>query len=112
MSKLLAAAATSVVLGSVLVAPSVAAAPSPGTAAVGRAVAGSVALPTAKIYKNCTALNKKYPHGVGKSRSVRDRNSKGKPVADPVTNFYVSRALYNANKGKDRDKDGIACEKL
>ena len=29
----------------------------------------------------------------------------------PVTNFRVNTALYTRNKGLDRDKDGIACEK-
>ena len=29
----------------------------------------------------------------------------------PVTNFKVSKSLYNANGGSDRDGDGIACEK-
>lgn len=62
--------------------------------------------PMAKTFKNCTALNKKYPHGVGRSTSVRDSTS-----GIPVTNFKVSKALYKANKKSDRDKDGIACEK-
>ena len=70
---------------------------------------------TVKSYKNCTALNKVYPHGVGKSGS-KDRTS-GKRV----TNFKVSNALYAHNDGGskryagehdlDRDNDGIACEK-
>jgi hypothetical protein len=55
-------------------------------------------------YKNCKKLNQVYPHGVGKPGS-RDKTS-----GTPVTNFKVSRSLYNANKGKDRDGDGIACE--
>lgn len=55
-------------------------------------------------FKNCAALNKVYKHGVGKP-GAKDRSSR------PVTNFKRSTALYNANKGKDRDKDGIACEK-
>ena len=59
----------------------------------------------AKTYKNCTALNKVYPHGVGR-KGARDKTS-GKPV----TNFKVSNSLYAANRGKDRDRDGIACEK-
>ncbi len=59
----------------------------------------------AKTYKNCTALNKDYKHGVGKP-GARDKTS-GKPV----TNLKKSTALYNANKKSDRDKDGIACEK-
>ncbi len=77
------------------------------------AVGGTVAAPiadtalAAKTFKNCTALNKKYPHGVGKP-GARD---KVRGNTKRVTNFKRSKALYNANKGKDRDKDGIACEK-
>ncbi|MGL5909296.1 MAG: excalibur calcium-binding domain-containing protein [Phycicoccus sp.] len=60
-------------------------------------------------WKNCTAVNKKYPHGVGK-KTARDRTS-----SRPVTTFTRSDARYaeamRANKGLDRDKDGIACEK-
>lgn len=59
----------------------------------------------AKKYKNCTALNKAYPHGVGR-KGARDKTS-GKPV----TNFTVSNTVYSANRGSDRDGDGIACEK-
>lgn len=61
------------------------------------------------LYKNCTAFNKKYPHGVGELKA-RDKTS-GKPV----TTFKRSTKIYNVamghNKGLDRDKDGIACEK-
>ena len=71
------------------------------------ATAGSVAPP---LYKNCTNLNKRYPHGVGK-RLARDKTS-----GDPVRNFRRSTPLYNLamshNRGLDRDKDGIACEQL
>jgi uncharacterized membrane protein len=56
-------------------------------------------------YKNCAALNKVYPHGVGK-KGARDKTS-----GTPVTNFTVSASVYAANKGSDRDGDGIACEK-
>jgi hypothetical protein len=58
-------------------------------------------------YKNCTALNAKYKHGVGR-KGARDHV---RGTTKPVTNFYVNTGLYNANKGLDRDKDGIACEK-
>jgi uncharacterized membrane protein len=58
-------------------------------------------------YKNCTALNKKYKHGVGK-KGAKDKVSGS---TKPVTNFTVNTKVYNANKGRDRDKDGIACEK-
>jgi Excalibur calcium-binding domain len=61
-------------------------------------------------WKNCTQVNKRYPHGVGKVRA-RDKTS-----GTPVTSFKRSNVLYltamRNNKGLDRDKDGIACEKL
>lgn len=64
--------------------------------------------------KNCTALNKVYPHGVGKAKAV-DRDAKGKVLKKGVKNFKKSDAIYaqamKYNKGLDRDKDGIACEK-
>jgi Excalibur calcium-binding domain len=60
--------------------------------------------------KNCTALNKKYPHGVGKA-SAHDHVSSG----TPVTSFKHSDKRYKEamryNKGLDRDHDKIACEK-
>ena len=59
----------------------------------------------ATIYKNCTALNKAYPHGVGRT-GARDKTS-----GTPVTNFKVNGSVYAVNSGSDRDKDGIACEK-
>jgi hypothetical protein len=59
--------------------------------------------------RNCTALNRKYPHGVGRRRA-RDKTS-----GTPVTTFRRSTALYNLamrhNRGLDHDRDGIACEK-
>jgi uncharacterized membrane protein len=60
--------------------------------------------------KNCTQLNKKYPHGVGKV-GANDQSSGRK-----VTNFKKSNSLYRTamshNRGLDRDGDGIACEKV
>jgi hypothetical protein len=54
-------------------------------------------------------VNKKYRHGVGKV-GARDKTS-----GTPVTNFKRSNFLYKTamryNRGLDRDKDGIACEK-
>ena len=58
------------------------------------------------VYKNCTAMHAKYKHGVGR-KGARDKVTSGKPV----TNFYVSTTIYNANKKLDRDRDGVACEK-
>jgi hypothetical protein len=61
------------------------------------------------LYKNRTNLNKKYPHGLGRV-GARDHTS-----GTPVTNFKRSTKLYKLamsyNRGLDRDKDGIACEK-
>ena len=61
------------------------------------------------LYRNCTNFNKRYPHGVGKL-AARDRTS-----GTPVTNFRRSTRIYSIamshNRGLDRDKDGIACEK-
>jgi hypothetical protein len=62
--------------------------------------------PTASLYRNCKALNRVYPHGVGRY-GARDHTS-----GTPVTNFRRSNRLYRQNRGLDRDKDGIACEKL
>jgi hypothetical protein len=55
-------------------------------------------------FKNCTAMHKKYPHGVGKP-GARDHTT-----GTPVTTFRRSATLYALNKRLDRDKDGIACE--
>ena len=78
------------------------------TTALGLGVASVVISPAeaaSKTYKNCTALNKDYAHGVGKS-GARDRTK-----SRPVTNFKVSTSIYNKNSKSDRDNDGIACEK-
>jgi hypothetical protein len=58
-----------------------------------------------KKYSNCTKLNKVYKHGVGKP-GARDHTS-GKRV----TTFTRNKAVYQKNTARDRDKDGIACEK-
>jgi hypothetical protein len=61
-------------------------------------------------WKNCTVVNRRYAHGVGK-RYAHDKTTSG----NPVRNFYRSTVIYlramHYNKGLDRDKDGIACEK-
>ena len=69
----------------------------------------AIAFPTqsnaaAKKFKNCTELNKVYPGGVALPGAV---NSGGATKKEPK----YDKALYNANKSSDRDKDGIACEK-
>ena len=72
---------------------------SPAGAGVERATA------TAKEFRNCTALNRVYPHGVGRV-GARDKTS-----GTPVRNFKRSNVVYRQNKKSDRDGDGIACEK-
>jgi hypothetical protein len=72
------------------------------------AVAASERVPAG--WKNCTVVSKRYPHGVGQV-GARDRTS-----VEPVLTFRRSNLLYGTamryNRGLDRDKDGIACEKL
>ena len=58
----------------------------------------------AKVFKNCTELNKVYPGGVALPGAV---NAGGETKKEPK----YDKALYTANKKSDRDKDGIACEK-
>jgi hypothetical protein len=65
------------------------------------------ALPKPKSYANCVALNKVYPHGVAKAATVRDKTKS----AYKVRNFVVDAKTYALNPDRDRDKDGIACEK-
>lgn len=62
---------------------------------------------TVTRYANCAALNVDYPNGVGLPGAV------DKTKGERVTSFVVDRAIYSANSRKlDRDRDGIACEKL
>jgi len=63
------------------------------------------AAPKPTEYQNCTALNKVYPHGVGR------KNAKDHTSGTPVRNFTRNNAVYSLNAKSDRDKDGIACEK-
>ena len=83
--------------------------------ALGAVICGGVPIAAAAPavpapWKNCTQVNKRYPHGVGKA-GARDKTS-----GAPVTTFKRSNVLYNTamkwNRGLDGDKDGIACEKL
>jgi Excalibur calcium-binding domain len=75
----------------------------------GTAVVADPAGAAVKHYSNCTELHKKYKHGVGR-KGAKD---KVRGHTRPVTTFTVNTAVYNANKKKlDRDKDGVACEKL
>lgn len=58
----------------------------------------------AKVFKNCKAVNKVHAHAIAK-------NAKAAKSATGLTGRpFVSAALYAANKSKDRDHDGVACE--
>lgn len=71
---------------------------------IGFSIPGTSANAAAKVFKNCTELNKLYPGGVALPGAV---NAGGETKKEPM----YDKALYNANKKSDRDKDGIACEK-
>jgi hypothetical protein len=74
---------------------------------VAQAPAATGAIPSR--WKNCKTVNARYPHGVGKY------GAHDKTTGVPVRNFKHSNRLYRTamryNRGLDRDKDGIACEK-
>jgi hypothetical protein len=76
---------------------------------LGAPFADAASLVIPKRWKNCTQVNKRYPRGVGKV-GARDRTS-----GTSVRTFRRSNLLYRTamryNRGLDRDKDGIACEK-
>lgn len=69
----------------------------------GSAPAGATVPPP--HYKNCAALHQARRYGVAKSAKAAD-----KQVNTGHYRPFVSLALYNANSGLDRDKDGTACE--
>jgi hypothetical protein len=80
-----------------------------GVFAASTAVASASETRIPARWKNCTAVNKRYPHGVGRNHA-HDHTS-----GVPVTNFKRSTRLYKIamhyNKDLDRDRDRIACEK-
>ena len=71
---------------------------------LGFSLSGTSANAAAKVFKNCTELNKLYPGGVALPGAV---NAGGMTKLTPK----FDKKLYEANKKSDRDKDGIACEK-
>jgi hypothetical protein len=73
--------------------------------AVGLAVAiatlGSGCEP--QVFNNCTELRAVYPGGIARPGYVQA----GPPLKKQP---HVDQALYDANPGRDADKDGIGCE--
>jgi len=57
-------------------------------------------------FKNCTDMHRTYKGGVARRGAHDHRAGGGHAKYRP----HVSTALYTANKGMDRDHDGIACE--
>ena len=79
------------------------------TSGTGIVLVGPADAHTTGIHDNCTNLNKKWPHGVGR------RNAVDKTSGVRVTTFHRNNDAYWAaerhNGSLDRDNDGIACEK-
>lgn len=71
---------------------------------LGLSLSNLTANAAAKVFKNCTELNKIYPGGVALPGAI---NAGGSTKLTPL----YDKVLYNANKKSDRDGDGIACEK-
>jgi hypothetical protein len=98
-------------ISTVLVAaPVIGVVPSADAAILGKsAILGHSAGSVVAKWKNCTVVNRRLPHGVGRA-TAHDATS-----GTPVTSFRHDTAMYKAamraNQSLDRDKDGIACEK-
>jgi excalibur calcium-binding domain-containing protein len=60
----------------------------------------------AREYRNCTQLNRRFEHGVAKSRAAARRE-----VRDGYGRPRVSRRIYRANRDLDGNSDGVACER-
>lgn len=84
---------------------------SSGGIGIAKATSPSVDTLIPRLYRSCKNYNARYPHGVGR-RLARD---KVRPGNEPVRNFRRSNRLFRIamsyNRGLDRDKDSIACEK-
>ncbi len=58
-----------------------------------------------KKFSNCSALNAVYPGGVAKNNKAENKGGETKYTPS------VKPKIYKLNSSKDRDKDGIACER-
>ncbi|MGX9133241.1 excalibur calcium-binding domain-containing protein [Rummeliibacillus sp. JY-2-4R] len=70
----------------------------------------------ASIYKNCTAFNSKYHHGVKSSSKIKNKVKKRNgTIVYEYSPAKVSASIYKTamkyNSDLDRDKDHIACER-
>lgn len=66
-------------------------------------VIGSAACQPPRVFKNCDEVRTVYPGGIARPgyRQV------GPPLRKQP---YVDQALYDANRARDADNDGIGCE--
>ena len=66
-------------------------------------VVGAMTGCTPKKFANCTDVHNTYKGGIARP---------GAHQVGMVTKYSpkVDQALYDANSGMDRDKDGVACE--
>ena len=78
---------------------------------MGSSLAPATAAAATTTYKNCSALNNVYKHGVKKSSGTKDVVRSNGKIVKKSSSAKTSSGLYAANKKLDRDKDGIACEK-
>ncbi len=62
-------------------------------------------------YDNCTALQRTYPHGIGRADARDVVGGSGKPVTTWKRDTPGYRKAVAANSDLDRDRDGVACEK-
>lgn len=61
-----------------------------------------------KTFANCDAMHKVYAYRGGiKKVGAADRRASGVAKYKP----YVSTERYKLNAARDRDKDGVACER-
>lgn len=61
----------------------------------------------AKEFSNCAAMHKVYEGGVAKRKAAQKRAIADGVKIAPIVNAKV----YAENASRDRDKDGVACER-
>src|SRR3954467_8566743 len=77
-----------------------------GLLLAGPTLAARGALDRPAAYKNGTALNKYFKHGIGRV------GAPGHTTGTPVTSFQRNNRLYRLNRGLDGVGTGIGCEML
>ena len=79
-------------------------------ALVAALVFGGMAPANAQLhYKNCTALNKDFKHGVAKSKKAAQKQV-NQGYGRPAYGEHAKDVYWENHKNLDRDDDGTACE--